>query len=106
MDVFIDGMWAYANSIYVVGLRRSRDRSPPIRAYSVASWLAYSVAVVEKISTDLACARGPSAAAELLDLQREQTDRQTDRQVQQSALSTPGQVYTANTRNSASKPVK
>jgi len=66
----------------------------------------YSLAVVDKISTNLVCARGPSAVAELLVLEHEQTDRQTDRQVQQNALSTLGQVYTANMRNWASKPVK
>jgi len=47
----------------------------------------YSLAAVDNISTDLACARGPSSAAELLVLEREQTERQTDRQVQQNALS-------------------
>ena len=34
----------------------------------------------DKISTDLVCARGSSAVAKLLVLEREQTDRQIDRQ--------------------------
>ena len=44
------------------------------------NWRFDSLAVVDKISTDLACARGPSAVAKLLVLEREQTSRQTDRQ--------------------------
>ena len=43
------------------------------------NWRFDSLAVVDKISTDLACARGPSAAAKLQRLEREQTDRQTDK---------------------------